>query len=80
MTRLPARRFTDRPAYTVVLGPCPGCDDWQLDYTDEVAEEYQRPSWEDPNTFTIRDFRAVIEEVLAEHLAECPHLRDLIRG
>lgn len=80
MPQLSSRRFSERPEYTVVLGPCPGCDDWQVDYTDEVRDSYSRPTIENPTTFTVGDFHQVIEDVLQEHLNECPHLRDLVEG
>ena len=71
--------------YSVVLGPCPGCDSWQLDYTDEVAQQYARllPG-EDGSLAGIRvdtrPFHDLIETILQEHAAECPHLRDLVEA
>ena len=56
-------RFAD-----VTLGPCPGCELWQLDYTYEVAAQWQTPSlWHE-----------AVEQILAEHLQECPHLQAII--
>ena len=75
---LPSRRFKNRP-YDVVLGPCPGCDSWQLDYTYEAMDEFLTPIPDlATNSYTLRPFRAALEEILAEHLAECPHLKDLL--
>ena len=31
----------------VVLGPCPGCDDWQLEYSEADAQTYVS-TWLDP--------------------------------
>lgn len=54
--------------YDVVLGPCPGCESWQLDYTDAAAGTFH----------TGEAFYAVIEDLLGDHLEECPHLRQLL--
>lgn len=52
-------------ANRVVLGPCPGCLNWQLDYA--------------PTDFTsYEDCCDVIETALAEHLDECPHLQQAL--
>lgn len=79
---------------TTILGPCPGCDAWQLDYTQRVATSYANwtverteiyfPGDNHPTRFEqmpqpdIAPFYAVIERALEEHMAECPHLRDLV--
>lgn len=71
--------------YSVVLGPCPGCDSWQLDYHDEVAQQFVRllPG-EDGSLASIQidtsPFHEVIEDALREHLTQCPHLRDLVEA
>ena len=77
MPMLPSRRFKNR-TYDVVLGPCPGCDNWQLDYTYEVMDEFLEPTNHQSNSLTLRSFRAALEGILEEHLAECPHLKDLL--
>jgi len=46
----------------VVLGSCPGCLNWQLDYEPVVFASYEQSV-------------AVIESVLREHLDECLHLQ-----
>lgn len=58
-----------------VLGPCPGCDDWQLDYADTVVDQYAKVTMTGSD---LSEFFALIEAILQEHLAECPHLRDLV--
>ena len=63
----------------VVLGPCPGCDEWQLDYTDEVARQFVilRPSASGGVEADTTEWHAAVEHILQEHMLECPHLRDL---
>lgn len=50
--------------YEVVLGPCPGCECWQVDYTQDVAA-----------AMGLEPFREAVEFLLQEHLDECPHLQ-----
>lgn len=87
--RMPALR-AEEEEYTVVLGPCPGCESWQLDYTYEAAAEFAVPVFEDLHEFgsaepvgsvaswDSRAFHEVVEDLLQEHLAECPHLQLLL--
>lgn len=84
--RMETRRVTESQ-YNVVLGLCPGCESWQLDYTDEVARQFVELVCEEvhefgssepiPLGFTVdtSPFHAVVEAILQEHLAECPHLQ-----
>jgi hypothetical protein len=51
----------------VILGPCPGCLLWQLDYTFAVASEWTRAIW-----------HLVVERALEEHFADCAPLRELM--
>lgn len=81
---------TRRREADVTIGPCPGCDNWQLDYTYEAAQtyvEWRRDSMyelgsEEPvaeHTYPdLQPFHDVVEEILQEHYDECPHLRDLV--
>lgn len=62
------RRYNE--SYNVVLGPCPGCDLWQVDYTDAVQLSYG----------TYPAFCDALEGVLAEHLDECPELQLILEG
>ena len=73
MDRLPVYVY-DHEFADVVLGPCPGCWNWQLDYTYEAAGTY----FGDKRAVDTSGFHLVVEGVLAEHLDECPELRDLI--
>ena len=60
----PVSEFAD-----VVLGPCPGCDDWQLDYTYEAAATFASPL----------EFEMAVESILVEHASlQCPRLQDLL--
>lgn len=53
-------------AFTV-LGPCPGCWVWTLEY------------WrEDVAVWSQFEFNQVIEDLLAEHLQECSGLREVL--
>lgn len=77
---MPVRQYDDPFLDQVtVLGPCPGCDNWQVDYTNGALQPYVR-SVLGANGIEadMTDFYAVIEAVLQEHLDECPHLRDLV--
>jgi hypothetical protein len=78
------------PTYNVVLGPCPGCEAWQLDYTDAVAREFvelrfehqyelgaEEPAFSTP-VVDFSSFHAVVEDLLQEHLAQCPHLQVIV--
>lgn len=80
----------------VTIGPCPGCELWQLEYTQKVASEFIRlvvreeaiqEFWrEEPVALATNietdasEWHAVIEDALREHLDECPHLRRLIEA
>lgn len=59
----------------VILGPCPGCGLWQVDYTHDVADSYMKRMVK----HVVRDnqpWYAVVEMVLADHVRECAPLRD----
>lgn len=71
---------TVRAGDIVVLGPCPGCELWQVDYSQETAMTYvdlerdsglliasANPGW-----------RETVEAVLQEHFNECRHLQLLL--
>lgn len=58
----------EQPEYDVVLGPCPGCELWQVDYTQQAAFSYGLGL----------TFRGVLERVIREHLQECVHLQGLL--
>lgn len=59
---------------------CPGCDHWQLDYTNAVAMQWYRQGWretpeglKEPYVDT-RDWDDFLEFLLREHVGfECPH-------
>lgn len=57
----------DRINGFVVLGPCPGCDIWTLQYDTSLA-----------NTYSLPEFSALIEELLLGHLQECSGLREIV--
>lgn len=63
MPRMPAQRL---PATDlVILGPCPGCSVWTLEYDSEVRASYD-------------DFELAVESLLQDHLDACPGLRELL--
>ena len=87
--QMPVERIQDGDE-VVVNGPCPGCQSWQFDYTAEVAASYadiEMPSLRvfgqeeeilmDP-VIDMQPFRNLVEDLLAEHLAECRHLQQVI--
>lgn len=51
----------------VILGPCPGCDNWQIQYTWNVCFDFERP-----------DFERMVEACLQDHYHECPPLQALV--
>jgi hypothetical protein len=54
-----------------ILGPCPGCDLWTLEYgRQEVIDIFG----------TVEQFHAFVEGLLAEHLAECLGLQEIINN
>lgn len=66
----------------VVIGLCPGCELWQVDYTTEVRESYiwwkHDRSWPPFKTPILDEWHEVIETVLAEHVMECVHLQRVL--
>lgn len=80
----------ERPEYSVVIGPCPGCLSWQLDYTDAVAAEFseirmetvyeigsEEPVAQYP-TVDPAPWYAVLEETIKAHMDECPELQMIV--
>lgn len=72
----------DTDTADVVIGLCPGCELWQVDYTNAVQQQYMKmrtlrsipPSVQvDPT-----EWHDLIEDILAEHLMECRHLQRLL--
>lgn len=54
----------------VTIGPCPGCESWQVDYDiDHLLD-----------TLTLNEFYEMLEGALREHYDECAHLRKLHPG
>lgn len=84
MSMMKAQRRSFDEGNTVVLGPCPGCDEWQLDYTDEVANQYAKvfhpPRPDLGIQVDMSEWHDLLEFILEEHAAECPHLQDLINA
>lgn len=84
--------FRDEGSTT--LGPCPGCELWQLDYTNAVAQEwitirsvtedvFEMSSEEPVDSFPRLEADAsawheVVEDALRDHLRECDHLQRLL--
>jgi hypothetical protein len=56
---------------TVVLGPCPGCQAWQLDY------DLSTPLMAD-YAFDPQALQEAVESILVGHLVECVHLQRAI--
>ena len=89
MTSLRPLRFGRESEYNVVMS-CPGCDLWQIDYTDEVAQTYcqiemvtieELGSAEPINlgpTVDSSPWYALVESLLQDHYDECVHLRRLM--
>lgn len=80
MVLMGAQRRWNNSQYSVILGPCPGCDNWQVDYADDIATSYVEvrvnPEGRiepDPTPWFL-----ALEGVLQEHLAECEPLRQIV--
>ena len=52
----------------VILGPCPGCEMWTVQYDRDVEMSFGSAA----------AFAEVIEEILADHLDECRGLQEII--
>jgi len=80
------RLAVERTKDHVVLGPCPGCTLWTLEYDDQTAQSYYmirvvdievEPVGSFPEIDT-SPFHEVIEDALREHLEECAGLQSLL--
>lgn len=70
-----------------VLGPCPGCVNWTLEYAEDVEQQWSavnlwRPG-DDPMIPVVAladrsEWHAVVEAILRDHLDECPGLREIM--
>lgn len=77
----PLRIYRDEDL--TILGPCPGCEAWQLSYHTQVVGEFavMRVMVVDQETnqvgvrVDLQPFYEVIEEALQSHLDECLHLQ-----
>lgn len=71
MPRFPInRRIEGLPRTRVILGPCPGCDLWTVDY--DIGQVFA--VWE-PD-----EFQFVVEGLLRGHAKECSGLREIIEA
>lgn len=85
MERFEKIALEDTPVADVVLGLCPGCELWQVDYTNAVRDSYVW--WQHQRNFKTGEVRSVpifdewhelIEDLMAEHVLECVHLQRLL--
>lgn len=51
-----------------ILGPCPGCETWTVEYDYPTMTGFG----------TREEFVAAVEHVLQEHLAECRGLQEIV--
>lgn len=71
---MPIHRGLAREA-DVILGLCPGCFAWQCDYTYDVAGTY----FFNPDRESTRSgFHDVVEDVLQQHVYDCPGLQSIV--
>ena len=56
---------------TVIIGPCPGCQAWQVDYDLTLPEMVDY-------AFDFAAFNEAVEFILVGHLVECVHLQAAI--
>lgn len=62
------RRIEGLPRTRLVLGPCPGCQLWTVEY--DLGNVW--------SNWGPEEFEAVVENLLREHADECPGLREII--
>lgn len=69
MPRMPVTRSPEEwMRNTVILGPCPGCYIWTIEYhTKEIA-------------VSGIDLHYAVESLLQEHLQECPGMREIVES
>ena len=70
--RMPAQRLKGG---FVILGPCPGCQLWQLEYDDQAALSYAMIT---STGIDLSAWHEAVESALQEHLDECLHLQRLL--
>lgn len=71
MPRFPInRRIEGLPRTRIVLGPCPGCDLWTVEY--DIGEVFA--AWE-PHEFSM-----VVEQILRDHAGDCSGLQEIIKA
>lgn len=57
----------------VVVHQCPGCRSWQVDYSDDIAEQWPIYRWDGPGlTVDLRPFQEDVDEAVREHTLTCP--------
>lgn len=52
----------------IILGPCPGCELWTVEYDYPTMVSYG----------SHEEFSVMVEQLLADHLAECPGLQEIV--
>lgn len=70
MPRMQTHQGGDYPADQVILGPCPGCDLWTLQYDQPMVSASYSPD----------EFGELVESILTAHLQECFGLREIVNG
>jgi hypothetical protein len=69
MGRFPVQYEHDHLKNQVILGPCPGCFAWTLQYDKfQILEVFD----------SVQDFHDYVEDLLQKHLAECSGLREIV--
>lgn len=65
---MPRMQITKDRDAGVILGPCPGCEMWTVQYDISTVQSYE----------SAVAFADVIEDLLGEHLDECWGLQEII--
>lgn len=69
MPKFPIHRRTEGlPRTRILLGPCPGCELWTVEYDLSNVWSNWKPD----------EFEAVIEGLLKEHVDQCSGLREIV--
>jgi len=68
MPRMPVTKRLPEDPQMVVLGPCPGCYAWTIEYNLDVVHRERV------------ELSETVEALLQEHLLECAGMREIVES